>query len=73
MNTAIVFVREIFVKNSVAVSQPNVIIAFLAVAVDHLVPQSNVHAMLQHANVIRICVHNVAPMIFGMEMLTVTN
>ena len=64
MNIAIAFVREISVKNIVAVHQVNATIDFLVVVAVHRVELNNVRAMLQHVNVIRIYVHHVALMIF---------
>lgn len=69
MKIVIVFVREIFVRNSVVVQQQNVIIVFLAVVVDHRVQLNNVHVMLLDENVIRICVHPVVPMIFEVQTM----
>ena len=63
-NIAIVFVREISVRNSVHVHQQNVIIVFPVVVVDHRVQRNNVHVMQPVENVIRIYVHPVVPMIF---------
>lgn len=64
MNSAIVFGREISVRNSVHVHQANVIIVFRVVVVDHRVQQNNVHVMPPVENVIRICVPPVVLMIF---------